>query len=73
MKYTSPALLILSTLLTCIPMVSHGNQPEPEAATGYHEKQGFTGSEFMVSAANPYASWAGKKILEQGGVPLMPR
>lgn len=40
---------------------------EPEAATGYASKQAFNAEEYMVVAANPYASWAGKNILEQGG------
>lgn len=40
---------------------------EPEAATGRHEKKAFTSSKFMVVAANPYASWAGKNILAKGG------
>ena len=40
---------------------------EPEAATGYIEKKAFEAQEYMVVAANPYASWAGKNILEKGG------
>lgn len=40
---------------------------EPEAATGYENKQAHIGKEYMVVAANPYASWAGKNIVEQGG------
>ncbi len=40
---------------------------EPEAATGYQAKKAVHGKEFMVVAANPYASQAGFKILEQGG------
>ena len=40
---------------------------EPEAATGYEQKQGVIGSEYMVAAANPYASEAGKNILARGG------
>ncbi|GEA10825.1 gamma-glutamyltransferase [Alteromonas sp. KUL49] len=40
---------------------------EPEAATGYVEKQAFVANDYMVVAANPYASWAGKNILQQGG------
>ena len=40
---------------------------EPEAATGYHAKKAVYGKEFMVAAANPYASQAGFNILEQGG------
>lgn len=40
---------------------------EPEAATGYNEKKAFEAKEYMVVAANPYASWAGKNVIEKGG------
>ncbi len=40
---------------------------EPEAATGYVDKQAFVANDYMVVAANPYASWAGKNILQRGG------
>ncbi len=40
---------------------------EPEAATGYVEKKAFEADEYMVVAANPYASWAGKNVIEKGG------
>jgi len=40
---------------------------EPEAATGYSEKKAFEAEEYMVVAANPYASWAGKQVIEKGG------
>ncbi|MFT5852624.1 MAG: gamma-glutamyltranspeptidase/glutathione hydrolase [Colwellia sp.] len=40
---------------------------EPEAATGYQAKKAVYGKEFMIAAANPYASYAGFTILEQGG------
>ena len=40
---------------------------EPEAATGYQSKKAVYGKEFMIAAANPYASYAGFTILEQGG------
>ncbi|MGL1958644.1 MAG: gamma-glutamyltransferase [Colwellia sp.] len=40
---------------------------EPEAATGLMVKQAVTGKEFMVVAANPYASKAGFAILKKGG------
>ena len=40
---------------------------EPEAATGYVEKRAFEADEYMVVAANPYASWAGKNVIEKGG------
>jgi len=59
----STLLLIASSLLPFAVLA----QPEPEAATGYNEKQAFVGKEYLVSAANPYASWVGKKIIDQGG------
>lgn len=40
---------------------------EPEAATGFIEKKAHIAKKFMVTSANPYASWAGKNILKQGG------
>jgi gamma-glutamyltranspeptidase/glutathione hydrolase len=40
---------------------------EPEAATGVIKKQAVTAKEFMIAAANPYASQAGFNILEKGG------
>ena len=40
---------------------------EPEAATGYQSKKALVADNYMVVAANPYASWAGKNIIEKGG------
>lgn len=40
---------------------------EPEAATGYVDKRAFVANDYMVVAANPYASWTGKNILAKGG------
>jgi len=40
---------------------------EPEAATGVIQKQAVTAKEFMIAAANPYASEAGFNILKKGG------
>lgn len=40
---------------------------EPEAATGFKSKPAVTGDEYMVVAAHPYASWVGKKIINEGG------
>ena len=40
---------------------------EPEAATGLIAKQAVSAKDFMVAAANPYASEAGFNILKQGG------
>lgn len=40
---------------------------EPEAATGVIEKKALVAKNYMVSAANPFASWAGKNVLKRGG------
>jgi gamma-glutamyltranspeptidase/glutathione hydrolase len=40
---------------------------DPEADTGKTVKRAFESKEYMVVAANPYASWAGKQIIEKGG------
>ncbi len=40
---------------------------EPEAATGFHQKLSVSGKNFMIAAANPYASKAGFNILKKGG------
>ena len=40
---------------------------EPEAATGVTDKNVTVTRDFMVSAANPYAANAGKRIIERGG------
>nr|WP_075610053.1 gamma-glutamyltransferase [Alteromonas pelagimontana] len=40
---------------------------EPEASTGYVEKQAFTSNEYMVVAANPYAALAGRNVIDKGG------
>jgi gamma-glutamyltranspeptidase/glutathione hydrolase len=54
-----------------ISLSSHGKQKredrEPEAATGLQQKNAFQAKDFMVVAANPYASWAGKNVLVKGG------
>ncbi|MCW8108157.1 gamma-glutamyltransferase [Alteromonas ponticola] len=43
------------------------NRAEPEAATGYTQKKAFVAKDYMVVTANPYASWAGRNIIEKGG------
>jgi len=40
---------------------------EPEAATGFNKKQAVSAKEYMVIAANPYASEAGLEMLDKGG------
>lgn len=48
-------------------MAQQREDREPEANTGRQEKQAFSSRSYMVVAANPYASWAGKNILAKGG------
>ncbi|MGM0525547.1 MAG: gamma-glutamyltransferase [Pseudomonadota bacterium] len=43
---------------------------EPEAATGFSDKQSVTTERFMVAAANPHAVDAGYKVLKQGGTAI---
>ena len=40
---------------------------EPEAATGFNQNQAVSSKQYMVVAANPYASQAGLDMLEKGG------
>ena len=40
---------------------------EPEAATGFSQKSRVIGQQYMVVAANPYASKAGANVLAKGG------
>jgi gamma-glutamyltranspeptidase/glutathione hydrolase len=40
---------------------------EPEAATGFQQKQSVKADEFMVAAANPHAVEAGYNVLKAGG------
>lgn len=43
---------------------------EPEAATGYVDKKAVMAENYMISAANPYASWAGEEVLKRGGTAI---
>lgn len=40
---------------------------EPEAATGFNQKKAVSAKQYMVVAANPYASQAGLTMLDKGG------
>ncbi|GGW95683.1 gamma-glutamyltransferase [Alteromonas halophila] len=59
--------LLLITSPVTQAQTSEREDREPEAATGFDRKSAFTADEFMVVAANPYASWTGKRVIEQGG------
>lgn len=72
-------LLLLSVILLAPLPLSHaradtatttttpGETPAPEAATGWHNKPLVTAQKAMVVTANPYASQAAQKMLQQGG------
>ena len=65
------ASVVTLALSSCVVLGASAKQArevgEPEAATGYIEKKAFEADDYMVVAANPYASWAGKNVLEKGG------
>ena len=62
---TTIKVVCLSVSLTATSYAVERN--EPEAATGYEQKKAHIAEDYMVVAANPYASWAGKNIIEKGG------
>ncbi len=71
-KIKSLALIaLLSFTSACVMEQSEAQLPredrEPEAATGSQNSAAVTGHDFMVVAANPYASQAGYNILAKGG------
>jgi gamma-glutamyltranspeptidase/glutathione hydrolase len=71
--FSSACIVTFSTLIFILSFHSVAQQTvvledrEPEAATGINEKSFDDAEEFMVAAANPYAAWAGKNIIEKGG------
>lgn len=67
---TNKTLLLFTTLSFCISsyaLDSKREDREPEAASGYIDKKAFEAEKYMMVAANPFASWAGKNVLKQGG------
>jgi gamma-glutamyltranspeptidase / glutathione hydrolase len=75
--YLSALLILLSATLMLVfsacerpasdSRVSYTIPEQPEIATGYTEKPGWTFTEFAVAAANPLAVDAGYQILKAGG------
>jgi gamma-glutamyltranspeptidase/glutathione hydrolase len=64
------SLITLSLALTFssqAEIIKKQEDREPEAATGVIHKQAVKAKEFMIAAANPYASEAGFNILKKGG------
>ncbi len=75
---TRGPLSALSMLVLCIGLSACMNEPgqtatqpredrEPEAATGLQQSKKAVAQKYMVASANPYASEAGFRVLEQGG------
>lgn len=65
-------LLFLVAALTLVPGSYADNNKqredrEPEATTGYYSKKAHVAKQYMISAANPYASWVGKQVIKRGG------
>jgi len=61
-------LALVSFLLGCSTTPSPTTAPhQPEGASAYAQKTGWTGSKFAIAAANPLATEAGYKILKEGG------
>jgi len=74
MKFKLSNIALLSTVIftaSCTQSVALEKpiqeDREPEAATGLEKKEGVIAKEFMIAAANPYASQAGYNVLEKGG------
>ncbi|HDX8615843.1 TPA: gamma-glutamyltransferase [Aeromonas dhakensis] len=64
--------IALALLAGCAAQQSPQNPPAhtliaPEAASGWQEKQGWQGRDFMVAAANPLAVEAGYQMIQAGG------
>ena len=59
--------ILLSCALTVSPVLAQQETREPEAATGTYQQQLVTAKSYMVSAAHPMATEAGRAILAKGG------
>jgi len=69
-KFVSLAGVVLITSLSSSTLMANKlpvEDREPEAATGLTQKASVSGKEYMIAAANPYASQAGFNVLEKGG------
>jgi gamma-glutamyltranspeptidase/glutathione hydrolase len=62
-------LVLLGFLSGCSSTTLSPSAPplQPEAATAYSPKTGWTGAKFAIAAANPLATQAGYNILKAGG------
>jgi gamma-glutamyltranspeptidase/glutathione hydrolase len=66
-RLSAVTLLLAITFFSQAEVLKKQEDREPEAATGVVQKQAVTAKEFMIAAANPYASEAGFNILKKGG------
>jgi gamma-glutamyltranspeptidase/glutathione hydrolase len=60
-------LSLVLTFTSQAEIIKQQEDREPEAATGVIHKQAVTSKDFMIAAANPYASQVGFNILKKGG------
>ncbi|MDX1705506.1 gamma-glutamyltransferase [Pseudidiomarina sp.] len=67
MRLNGLLLLLCFQLAACSPELPPAQTQQPEAATGFTEKQGLITDDYMVVAATPAASAAGKSVLAAGG------
>jgi len=68
MKARLPALLFTGLLAACAqPPASHLPPLQPETASGFNAKPGWSFDRAAVAAANPLAANAGAQILREGG------
>ncbi|MCP4986623.1 MAG: gamma-glutamyltransferase [Colwellia sp.] len=63
----SALVLITTQFMLLLTVQAKAEIREPEAATGFNQKKAVSAKEYMVIAANPYASKAGLSMLEKGG------
>src|SRR5438309_4842959 len=61
------ALAAAALLAACTSPRVDTTAQQPEAASGYSEKQGWATKRFAVAAANPLATDAGYQVLKAGG------
>jgi gamma-glutamyltranspeptidase/glutathione hydrolase len=61
-------LALFTSQFLLLPNVhAKGEIREPEGATGFNQKKAVSSKQYMVIAANPYASQAGLDMLDKGG------
>jgi gamma-glutamyltranspeptidase/glutathione hydrolase len=69
MKIVTLTFALVAFLSGCSSFVALTNAPlvQPEGASGFELKTGWTGTKFAIAAANPLATEAGYNILKAGG------